>query len=71
MGSDVAAVGTARSQLTACEFGSDKGIFAYGWRVALPAHVTPTNIVSNLGVIASDVTGVGTTRRALAACSFN
>jgi hypothetical protein len=30
VGSDVAAVGTARRQAGACEYGEDKGIMAYG-----------------------------------------
>ena len=44
---------------------NDNGIFGYGDTVSM------TNLVSNLGVVATDVTGVGTARYYLAACSYN
>jgi len=64
VGSDVTGVGTARYDLAACEFGGDKGIFAYGSAGAM------SNLVSNSGVIATDVSGVGTARESPAACSY-
>ena len=68
---DVTGVGTARSELAACEYGGDKGIFAYGRTVANTAsQVSMSNLVSNTGVVGTDVTGVGTARYNLAACSF-
>jgi hypothetical protein len=67
MASDVAAVGTARSYLAACEFGGDKGIFGFGNTGSL---VGMTNLVSNAGVVASDVSAVGTGRRGPAACEY-
>jgi hypothetical protein len=66
---DVTGVGTARSELAACEYSSDKGIFAYG-RTGGTSYVSMSNLVSNAGVIGTDVTGVGTARYYLAACSF-
>ena len=63
---DGSAVGTARSNLTACEFGGDKGIFGYGGN----ARVSMTNLVSNSGVVATDTSGVGTARDNLAACEY-
>ena len=66
--SDVTGVGTARSMIAACEYGSDKAIFAYGYDGS--NNVSMSNLVSNTGVIASDTTGVGTARRFLAACSY-
>jgi len=65
--SDVSGVGTARSDLAACEFGVGKGIFAYGQN---GSQLDESNLVSNVGVVASDVTGVGTNRSFLAACSY-
>jgi len=64
---DVSAVGTAREELAACEYGEDKGIFGYGKTASL---VSMSNLVSNAGVVATDVTGVGTARRYLAACGY-
>jgi len=64
---DVTGVGSARSALSACEYGGDKGIFGYGTTGSLTAV---TNLVSSSGVIATDVTGVGTARRGSAACSY-
>jgi len=63
--SDVSAVGTARGEISACEYGGDKGIFCFGG----PATAV-SNLVSNTGVIGSDVSGVGTVRGNLAACSY-
>ena len=46
--------------------GNDNGIFGYGGY-----YVSMTNLVSNVGVVATDVAGVGTARTGIAACSFN
>ena len=64
---DVTGVGTARAYLGACEYGGDKGIFAYGHD---GGFVSMSNLVNNSGVIASDVTGVGTARNGTAACEY-
>ena len=64
--SDVAAVGTARGYLAACEYGGDKGIFGFGTAGSM------TNLVSNTGVVASNQAATtGTGRQGSAACSFN
>jgi len=65
--SDVTGVGTARSNLGAAPYGTDKGAFAYGYT---GSDVSMKNLVSNLGVIASDVTGVGSARREIGACAY-
>ena len=67
--SDVTGVGTARQLLGACEYGGDKGIFAYGDSTAT-TRVSMSNLVSNTGVVATDTTGVGTARDSLAACTY-
>jgi hypothetical protein len=59
VGSDVAAVMTARGYIMACEFGQDKGIFGFGND---GDYTGVTNLVSNVGVVASDVAAVGTAR---------
>jgi len=69
--SDVTGVGTDRAYLAACEYGGDKGIFAYGTGpTSSSALVSMSNLVSNAGVVATDVTGVGTARYSPAACGF-
>ena len=45
---------------------NENGIFGYGG-----GYVSMTNLVSNVGVVATDVTGVGTARAESAACSYN
>tara|TARA_Y100000296_G_scaffold79890_1_gene104516 strand:- start:14 stop:958 length:945 start_codon:yes stop_codon:yes gene_type:complete len=73
--SDVAAVGTARESVAACEYSGnkDKGIFFAGQQPAPGYSKDPiTNLVSNLGVIASDtaaVAGVGDAANG-AGCSY-
>jgi len=64
---DVTGVGSARNELGACEYGSDKGIFGYGSTGSVTAV---TNLVSTIGVVGTDVTGVGTARRGVAGCSY-
>ena len=73
--SDVAAVGTARESVAACEYSGNKqkGIFFAGQQAAPGYSKDPiTNLVSNLGVIASDtaaVAGVGDVANG-AGCSY-
>ena len=64
---DVTGVGSARSGLAACEYGTGLGIFGYG---NTGSYVSMTNKVSIAGVVATDTTGVGTIRYDLAACSY-
>ena len=64
---DTTGVGTARGNLAAAGYGSDKAIFGYG-NPAGPASMT--NKVSNTGVVATDTTGVGTARYQLAAAGY-
>jgi len=44
-----------------------KAIFGYGYT---SVNVSMTNLVSNIGVVATDTTGVGTARRGLAAAGY-
>ena len=66
-GSDVAGVGTARDQLSACEFGMNKAIFGFG---TTGSDVGMTNLVSNTGVVATDVAAVGSAETLRAACTY-
>lgn len=66
--SDTTGVGTARSNLAACIYGGDKGIFGYGGAASASAV---TNLVSNTGVVSTDTAGVGTARFSLAACGYS
>ena len=70
VGSDVSAVGTARSQTAACEYGLDKGIHGFGYINTASTRTAITNLVSNTGVVATDTAGVGTARMALAAATY-
>ena len=71
--SDTATVGTARFSIAACTFGGDKGIFGYGpttdtyptWN-----YSSNTNIVSNVGVVASNVSSSGTVRQGYMAATY-
>ena len=65
---DTTGVGTARTQLAAAGYGTDKALFGYGF---VSAVVSLTNLVSNTGVVATDTAGVGTARRGLAAASYS
>jgi len=69
---DVTGVGSDRNNIAACSYGDDKGIFGYGLvdGVGPSADVSMTNLVSNVGVVATDTTGVGTGRYRLAACEY-
>ena len=66
---DTAEVGTARLGPGSCEYGNDKGIFAFGIN---GGYTSITNLVSNTGVVASDVAGVaGVTGRSYSgACGY-
>ena len=48
--------------------GNSEGIFGYG---VTGSYQSLTNLVSNVGVMATDVSGVGTARQGPAACSYN
>ena len=63
--SNTTGVGTARTDLAAAGYGSDKAMFGYG---SGPRSIT--NLVSNTGVVATDTTGVGTARYILAAAGY-
>jgi hypothetical protein len=65
--SDTSGVGTARKNVSACEFGGDKAIFGFGYDGAV---VAMTNLVSNTGVVASDVSAVGGTMYGRAAVEY-
>ena len=65
---DVTGVGTGRKASSACEYGGDLGIFAYGHS---GSNTAVSNLVSNSGVVSTDVSGVGSARRYSAGCSFN
>ena len=47
--------------------GNQNGIFGYG---STGSDVSMTNLVSNVGVVATDTTGVGTGRYNIAACEY-
>jgi hypothetical protein len=66
--SDTAGVGTGRSYMAGCEYGTDTAIFAYGG--AAPGDVSMSNLVSNSGVVSADVSGVGIVRSNHAACGY-
>jgi hypothetical protein len=69
--SDTAGVGTARYQLAAAGYGSDKAIYAYGQTTSSPTTaVSITNLVTNTGIMGTDSTSVGTVRQILAAASY-
>ena len=73
--SDTAGVGTARKEIKACWYGEDvkdKGIFGFGSLGDAPTHtrVGMTNLVSNVGVVATDTTAVGTARGGPGACEY-
>ena len=65
---DTAGVGTARNNLAAAGYGTDKAIFGYGY--ATPTYLSITNKVSNTGVVSTDTAGVGTIRGNLAAAGY-
>ena len=69
--SDTTGVGTGRDQLAATGYGGDKAIFGFGGiGQGGTSDVSVTNLVSNVGVVASDTTGVGTGRSYIAAAGY-
>ena len=66
---DTPGVGTARFNISATGYGTDKGMFGFGVN-AVNTYFSVTNLVSNTGVVASDTPGVGTARAYLAASKF-
>jgi hypothetical protein len=69
--SDTPGVGTSRSSLAAAGYGGDKAIFGFGSIAPTSPNVTNvTNLVSNLGVVATDTPGIGTARSLLSAASY-
>ena len=64
---DTSAVGTARQNLSATNYGGDKAIFAFGNTGSVTGI---SNLVSNQGVVASDVSAVGTASSNKAAASY-
>ena len=64
---DTTGVGTARQELAAAGYGTDKAIFGYG---GTSVAVSMTNKVSNTGVVATDTAGVGTARYGPAAAGY-
>jgi hypothetical protein len=66
---DTAGVGTARYDLAAAGYGTDKAIFGYGYYDPT-GSLSTTNLVSNTGVVATDTAGVGTARYNLAAAGY-
>ena len=73
--SDTTGVGTSRAFLAASGYGGDKAIFGFGNDGTIGGYggasfVSTTNLVSNIGVVATDTTGVGTGRAYLAASGY-
>ena len=69
--SDTTGVGTARHSLAAAGYGGDKAIFGFGSGTSAGSgYNNVTNLVSNVGVVASDTTGVGTAKVDLAAAGY-
>jgi len=64
---DTTNAGTARRDLAAASYGTDKAIFGFG---DTGSSTNITNLVSNTGVISSDVTGVGTSREKIGASGY-
>ena len=68
---DTTGVGTARYGPAAAGYGTDKAIFGYGTtNGASSGVVSMTNLVSNVGVVATDTSGVGTARYSPAAAGY-
>jgi hypothetical protein len=71
---DVAGVGMSRGNLAAASYGGDKAIFGFGSfynnMTLTYYYVNTTNIVSNVGVVATDVYAVATGRSGVAGASF-
>jgi hypothetical protein len=68
---DTAGVGTPRFALAAAGYGGNRAIFGFGTTsTGTATPVSVTNLVSNLGVVATDTLGVGTARYLLAAAGY-
>tara|TARA_B110000211_G_scaffold214314_1_gene255641 strand:+ start:1005 stop:2681 length:1677 start_codon:yes stop_codon:yes gene_type:complete len=68
---DTTGVGMERRYLAASGYGGDKAILGFGEHdTGSPYRTNVTNLVSNIGVIASDTTGVGTAKIRLAAAGY-
>jgi hypothetical protein len=68
---DTTGLGTARVYLAAAGYGTDKAIFGYGTtNGGSSGVVSMTNLVSNVGVVATDTSGVGTARYSPAAAGY-
>jgi hypothetical protein len=64
-------VGTPRRGVAAASYGYDKAIFGFGDNGTIPfTYYSLTNLVSNLGVVATDTAGVGTPRKDLDAAGY-
>ena len=72
IGSDVSGVGTARVACAATTYGSnrDTAIFGYGLD-ASDSYLSVSNLVSNVGVVATDTSGVGTARSMIAGLGYS
>ena len=71
VGSDVAAVPSNGSkEKGATNYGGDKAIFAFGEFASGVGFSAISNLVSNVGVIASDTAGVGTAKAGPAASTY-
>ena len=69
VGSDVSAVGSARNETAATEYGTGTAIFAFGTTFSA-GSVATSNLVNSSGVVASDTSGVGEARGILAAAAY-
>jgi hypothetical protein len=68
---DGSGIGAGRQALAGATYGTDKAIFGFGKSSSGSSGDTAiTNLVSNLGVLATDTAGVGTARFMLAASSY-
>jgi len=67
---DIKALGYYKTQGTWPISATDLAIFAYGIAADDVTHYSLSNLVNNVGVVASNVTGVGTARQQLAAAGY-
>ena len=63
-------IGTARYNLAAAGYGTDKAIFGYGNPDNATYTTSVINLVSNTGVVSTDTAGVGTARQQIAAAGY-
>jgi len=70
IGSDVSAVGTARTHTAGARYGSGgTALFAFG-NTAGDNFINTRNLVNNVGVVASDASGAGTARYSVKAAEY-